>query len=126
MIHQHSALLRHAQDFFRSDLLGFYSWDQVRIANPELAPPIAADASLQDRRAAQEKREGKYLGQARLIFGNWEILIYSPNERPPLGEVILRPNEIGGPVLVSGPIDSATWAEIGKRIRTEAKMRFLG
>jgi len=122
----HTALLRHAQDFFRSDLLGLYSWDQVRIANPEVAPPIASDASLRDRREQQYKREGKYLGQARLIFGNWEILIYSPNERPPLGEVILRPNEIGGPVLVSGPIDSETWVAIGKRIRAEARMRFLG
>lgn len=126
MIHPHSALLRHAQDFFRSDLLGLYSWDQVRIANPELAAPIPAEASLHDRRAAQDKREGRYIGQARLIFGTWEILIYSPNERPPLGEVILRPNEIGGPALVSGPIDSATWAEIGQKIRKEAKMRFLG
>lgn len=126
MIHPHAALLRHAQDFFRSDLLGLYSWDQVRIANPELAPPIAPDAPLRDRREAQFRREGKYLGQARLIFGIWEILIYSPNDRPPLGEVVLRPNEIGGSVLVSGPLDSATWAEIGQKIRKEAKMRFLG
>jgi len=126
MIHPHSALLRHAQDFFRSDLLGLYSWDRVQITSPELAPPIAAEASLRDRRAARDRREGRYLGQARLIFGNWEILIYSPNERPPLGEVVLRPNEIGGAVLVSGPIDAATWAEIGQKIRKEAKMRFLG
>ncbi len=121
MIDQHAALLRHAQDFFRSDLVGLYSWDQVRIANREPAPPISAEMPLRARRDEQFKREGRYLGQARLIFGDWEILIYAPNERPPLGEVILRPNEIGGPVLVSGPIDSATWAEIGLHIRGRTK-----
>ena len=126
MIRPHESLLRHAQDFFRSDLLGLYSWDQVRIANPEVAPAIASEASVRTRRDAQYQREGRYLGQARLIFGPWEILIYSPNEKPPLGEVILRPNEIGRSILVSGPIDAATWEQIGKVIRSSIKRRFIG
>ena len=126
MIRPHESLLRHAQDFFRSDLLGIYSWDQVRIAAPEKPPTIAAEAPLKARRDEQYRREGRYVGVARLIFGPWEILIYSPNEKPPLGEVLLRPNEIGGETLVSGPIDAATWAAIGKRIRSESRLRFVG
>jgi len=122
MIHPHASLLRHAQDFFRSDLLGLYTWDQVKIANPELAPPIAPDISVRERREEQYKREGKYIGQARLIFGPWEILIYSPNEKPPLGEVQLRSSAIGGEVFVTGPLDAATWTVAGTCIRSECSL----
>ena|ERR1700694_537827 len=122
MIHPHSALLRHAQDFFRSDLLGLYSWDQVRIAPREIAMPIAPDTPVRKRREMQDHREGKYKGEARLVFGPWEILIYSPNEKPPLGEVQLRENQIGSEIFVSGPLDAATWSDIGKHIRLKYRI----
>ncbi|MFZ1154060.1 MAG: hypothetical protein WAN93_04060 [Solirubrobacteraceae bacterium] len=118
MIHAQSALLRHAQDFFRSDLVGIYSWDHVRIGEPELRVPIAPDANWKERRRQMVEREGRgrYLEQVRLTFGPWELLIYSSIEKPPLGELILRDFE-STKAVISGPLDWATWSNIGKRIR---------
>jgi len=59
---------------------------------------------------------GKYYEQVRICFKPWELLIYSSNERPPLGEVSLRDFD-NGVLLVSGPVDAATWNKIGERIR---------
>lgn len=122
MIRSHTALLRIAQDFFLSDLVGFYRWPEVKLGEPELRPSVPSTLSYRDRRAAMEAREGrgKYLEQERLIFGPWEILIYSSVERGPLGEVILRDAlDIRSPELVSGPLDPATWSRIGQFIRSQ-------
>lgn len=121
MIRTQLALLRHAQDFFRSDLVGLYHWDKdVQIDPPEKRPEIPPALSRVDRRKAQEAREGggRFLEKERLRFGPWEILLYSAQERGPLGEVTLR--QTGGVEimdLVTGPIDPATWAKIGEHIR---------
>ena len=121
MIRSQIALLRHAQDFFRSHLVGLYSWDKdVRIDPPELRQVLAPNLPFRERRRQMEAREGggKYLEQERLRFGPWEILIYSAQERGPLGEVTLR--RTGGIEvrdLVTGPLDPATWARIGEHIR---------
>lgn len=119
MIRSQTALLRHAQDFFNSDLVGLYSWDRVQIAQPERMPPIPPNAEFRERRKQMQEREGrgKYLEQVRLLFKPWEILIYSSMERPPLGEVVLRDFDTTE-ILVSGALDPATWAEIGKWIRS--------
>lgn len=127
MIRPHDALLRHAQEFFLRDLVGLYVWDQVRVAAPERAEPIAPNVSKMERRKLMQEREGRgrYLEQARMIFplpetaARWEILVYSPMERPPIGEVTLRDYE-RGQVLVDGPLDPSTWSIIGLRIREAA------
>lgn len=119
MIRTQFALLRHAQDFFNSDLVGLYRWDHVRIDPPEKRAPLIPTLSPQERRKQQESREGggRFLEQERLRFGPWEILLYSAQERGPLGEVTLRDFETAQ-VLVTGPLDPATWKKIGERIRT--------
>jgi hypothetical protein len=121
MIRTKIALLRHAQEFFRSDLLGVYSWDKdVKIDPPELREALPPNLSAPDRRRRMEAREGggKYLEKERLRFGPWEILIYSAQERGPIGEVTLRRTD-GFEVrdLVAGPLDPSTWAKIGEYIR---------
>lgn len=113
------ALLRHAQDFFRSDLVGLYFWDRdVRISAPELRPAILPNIDRRDRRREMEAREGKgkYLEQERLRFGPWEILIYSAQEKGPLGELSLR-DFASSKQLIVGPLDPATWQKIGEHIR---------
>lgn len=124
MIRSESALLRHAQDFFLSDLVGLFSWDQVKIAPPELRAVIPPNADRKTRRREMEKREGtgKYLEQVRVQFKPWELLIYSSMERGPLGEVSLRELDSGREVIV-GPLDSVTWREIGVWIRTNSHQR---
>lgn len=119
MIRTSAVLLRMAQEFFRTDLVGLYSWDRdVRIAAPERRPPILPDLPFRDRRAAMVEREGKgkWLEQERIKFGPWEILIYSATEKGPLGEVSLRDFE-SARELLSGPLDPSTWAKIGEWIR---------
>jgi hypothetical protein len=121
MIRSDSALLRHAQDFFLSDLVGLYTWGDVRIAPPEVRPGIPPNVDYRERRRQMESRVGmgRNVEQARIVFKPWELLIYSSNERPPLGEVSLREaDNINGGVLVSGPIDAATWKKIGEWIRS--------
>ncbi len=121
MIRTSMALLRHAQDFFRSDLVGIYTWDRdVRIDPPERRSVLAPNLPPAERRKQMEAREGggKYVEQERLRFGPWEVLLYSAQERGPLGEVTLR--QTGGVEirdLVTGPLDPATWKKIGEFIR---------
>jgi len=126
MIRSDSALLRHAQDFFLSDLVGLYSWGDVQIAPPEVRPGIPPNVDYRERRRQMESRVGmgRNVEQARIVFKPWELLIYSSNERPPLGEVSLREaDNINGGVLVSGPIDAATWKRIGEWIRANSHQR---
>ena len=124
MIRTDSALLRHAQDFFLSDLVGLYSWDRVEIAPPELRPSIAPNMEYRKRREEMDARRGmgKHIEQARIMFKPWELLIYSSSERPPLGEVSLRDFD-RGIALVSGPIDASTWKKIGDWIRANSHQR---
>lgn len=121
MIDSQTALLRHAQDFFASDLVGLYRWDRVKIAEPERRAPIPPNAEYRERRRQMEEREGlgKYVEQVRLLFKPWEILVYSSMEKPPLGEVMLRDFDTTE-VFVSGPLDPLTWAEIGRWIRAQS------
>ena len=127
MIRSQTMLLRHAQDFFHSDLVGLYRWDQVRIAAPELREAIPPNIDRRDRRRLMEEREGKgkYLEQERLHFGPWEILIYSAQERGPVGHISLRDFETAQE-LVTGPLDPSTWERIGEYIRTSHGQRRAG
>jgi len=125
MIRSDAALLRHAQDFFLSDLVGLYSWGDVKIAPPEERPGIPPNVDYRERRKQMEARMGmgRHVEQARIVFKPWELLIYSSNERPPLGEVSLREADINGGVLVSGPLDASTWKLIALRIRETLHQR---
>lgn len=126
MIRSQDALLRHAKEFFLRDMVGLYHWDQVQVAAPEISEPIPSNAPHKERKRLMELREGRgrYLEQARLIFplpvgtADWEILIYSSLERPPLGEVMLRDFQRQA-VLVDGPLDPSTWLLIGNRIKEQ-------
>lgn len=118
MIRPHDTLLRHAQDFFLAELVGYYNFDRAVIAPPEKRPPIPPTVDIKKRREMMVAREGlgRYLEQVRIGFPPWELLIYSAMEKPPLGEVVLRDMDYGQE-LVSGPFDPATWSKIGKWIR---------
>jgi hypothetical protein len=122
VIRSHAALLRHAQDFFLSDLVGLYSFQETRVAPPELRPAIPPDLDYRKRRAEMEKRQGlgKYIEMVRIQFLPWEILIYSAAEKPPLGEVVLREFDSGWEAM-SGPLDPATWAKIGAHLRAASQ-----
>lgn len=108
MIRSHRALLRQAQAFFLSDMVGVFDWGEVQVAPPELMPP-------EQRRDAGV---GKFREMERLSFGPWEILLCSSHEKPPLGEVSLREGGFSAGPLIVGPLDPATWRRIGEYIRS--------
>jgi hypothetical protein len=115
------ALLRHAQDFFRSDLVGLFAWDHVKIDPPQKREEIPPNVDYRERRLMMEARQGlgKFLEQERLTFGPWEILMYSSAERGPLGELILR-DKLSTAEVVRGPLDPAVWSKVGAAIRERA------
>ena len=124
MIRSQLVLLRMVEEFFRTELLslddgtGVYRWDRAKVAPPELRDPIPPNIDLRTRRRRQEEREGrsKYLEKELIGFGPWEIVVYSSAERAPLGEATLRDRD-SHQILVTGPLDVATWRMMGEHIR---------
>jgi hypothetical protein len=124
MIRTQVVLLRMVEEFFRNELLpledgsGIYRWDRARIAAPELRDPIPPNVDIKTRRRMMAEREGrgKYLEKELIAFGPWEIVVYSSAEQGPLGEATLRDRE-SHQIVVSGPLDAATWRRMGDHIR---------
>lgn len=101
-----AALFRHLQVMFETHLRGVFRFD-------DFEPYVAQDAQPETK----GKRRWAY-GKTKEIVegrvGDFEILIASPLEVPPLGRVSLR--IFDGPVLVTGPMDVTTFDLVGKAI----------
>lgn len=100
MINARSRLLRGLREFVDSRLCGLVVWDR----DVRLMPPIEAD-----RIGHRRNPEGKFKEIAGIVFGDYEILVSSPNEAGPVGTVTLR--YLRSPVIL-GPLDQATWDKI--------------
>jgi hypothetical protein len=110
MIRAHSALMRMAREFFARELAGLYSFDvNVKLRDPEMVPD-------KERR---EERQGKYRECVWLSFSPWEIGIFSSQEKPPLGQLVLRRAGIDGETVVNGPLDPLVWDNVAAVIRSE-------
>ena len=103
-----AALFRQVREFLETQAVGLYG---VR------------DVAYFVARPAEDKREGGRrfaFGREREIvegkFGEFEIVLESPNEVPPLGRLTLR--WPGGEV--DGPIDRMTFERAGAAIRGRA------
>lgn len=101
-------LSRHVQVFFETELCGLYRFDQIEIMMPEDAPRPEGWSVL------RRPPFGRHREVITVRFGLYELSVLSPNEAPPLGEVVL---ELPGDEKVSGPLDEATWKRIGTTIR---------
>jgi len=101
-----AALFRQVREFLETQAVGLYG---------------VGDVDYFVARPAEDKREGGRrfaYGKEREIvegkFGEFEIVLESPNEAPPLGRVTLR--WPGGEV--NGPIDRTTFERAGAAIRS--------
>jgi hypothetical protein len=102
-----ASLFRNLQVFFETELCGLYKWGEVAHYVPQ-----KAEAEEGKRKSAY----GKYKEIVAIRFGAYDLTVFSPQEDPPLGWIML--NLATGPILVEGPLDSVTWAQIGGCIRS--------
>lgn len=101
------SLSRHLPEFFDTELRGLYRFDQITVLPPEDAPRPEGMSHL------RRPPFGKYRELVAARFGPYDLSVYSPNERPPLGEVVLTYAD----GEISGPLDQATWQRLGAFIR---------
>lgn len=100
-------LSRHLQVFFETELRGRFRFDEISFLPAEPAP-------LPDGwHALRRPPFGKYRELIAIRFGQYDMSVASPNEKPPLGEIMLV--YPGGQEY--GPLDSITWQRIGAFIR---------
>jgi hypothetical protein len=112
MTRARAALFRHLQIFFETHLRGIHRYD-------EFAPYVAQDAEPEPGKRRWAHGKLKEIVEGR--FGDYEILLASPLEVPPLGRVSLR--AVDGGFNISGPIDSATFDRMGEAIRFHHRQR---
>lgn len=102
-----NSLSRHLPIFFDTELRGLYRYDDAQKLPPESAPHPEGMSAL------RRPPYGKYRELVEIRFGPYDLSVFSSNERPPLGEVVL----IYADGEISGPIDQATWQRLGAFIR---------
>ena len=104
-------LSRHVQVFFETELLGLYRFDQAEFAVTEEAPRPPGMSPL------RRPPFGWHREIVEVRFGTYDLSVSSPNEAPPLGEIVL----VHPDGEERGPLDDTTWKQIGTFIRTREK-----
>lgn len=112
MIRPLAALTRQAQEFFHTELVGIFRWDDVEFAPPEKQEKPEPEINTRGRRVRPERPEGKFHATVRMEFGIWRLMIDGPTERPPLGWLTLEGHE-----TIEGPLDAATWRRFAVHIK---------
>lgn len=105
MISARRALVGHLRTFFETQVAGLYGWNDV-VMHP------AEDADLDAR--GRRNPLGKHKEVVTVRFGEYELMLESPEHHPPLGRASL---EHDGRVECDGPLDMATWVMIGNLIK---------
>lgn len=105
-------LSRHLQVFFETELCGLFRFDQVEFMQPEAAPLPEGWSKL------RRPPFGRNREKVEVRFGTYDLAILSPNEVPPLGEIVLT--HAGG--VERGPLDEATWKRMGTIIRERERV----
>lgn len=103
-------LFRGLQVFFETELCGLYRWDQVAHYVPEHSEPEPGK---------RKNIYGKYKEIVVVRFGDYDLSVFSPNQDPPLGWIML--NHHHGDTLIEGPLDAVTWSKVGEFIKSQAK-----
>lgn len=105
MIQARAALYGHLRTFIERELSDLVAYDALRHgpADPEFLP---------DGRPAGRNR---FRERIRVMFGEYDLLMESTTEAPPLGRITLY--WPGG--SIEGPLDSATWRKIADHIKAQ-------
>jgi hypothetical protein len=102
-------LMRMLQGMFETHLRGLYRWGEVAFHVAE-----AADKPEGKRKQAY----GKFKEIVAIRFGDYDLTVESPNERPPLGHIVLT-----GPsgTIEIDSLDASALDQIGRRIRSQTE-----
>jgi hypothetical protein len=104
-INARRALIANAREAFAQHLMDVVGWDRVVLHQAEEAPiPEGRSRNLL----------GKWRERVVLGFDDFQVVVASSEDHPPLGLVELNH---AGTCLVSGPIDAATWAAAAKEVK---------
>lgn len=108
MLHARSLLIRQVQCFFEEKLCGLYRWQTSGNPDDELTPGVV--------RIRPPEKYPKEKGRRQLDkevvavdFGPYSLLVASPEEKPPVGNIIIFHQTLGS---LEGPLDAATWARV--------------
>lgn len=111
MIRTNDALLRQAREFFAANFAGRFS---LTLLPPEENPEVDGRRMLfADKTVPADSR---FREMVRVTFCGWELILVSSAERPPMGELVLRSQNLPGAPVVVGPLDAATWQKIRDEI----------
>lgn len=102
------------RSFFDTELCGAFTWNDIVPLSGEPAP-----------RGAHNRRNptGEYREIAGISFGDYELVVKSPEEHPPLGEVVLT---YPAGDVERGPIDAVLWKRLGTIICRRELTRIEG
>lgn len=110
------ALLRQAREMFTQQLGDLYSWHNVAVGPPEEWPESTGMSEKAAAEYAEKRRElGKYQQKVRLQFDQFEIVVNSPEQQPPLGGIVLSIAMTTG--LGYAGLDHETWKRVAGAIR---------
>ena len=109
MIRARVQLMRLLQEMFEKHLRGLYRWGQVEFHVAEQAEKLPGKS---------RQAFGKYREIVSIRFGDYDLVVESSNERPPLGHVILT-----GPTgtIEEQSLDGVVLDRIGQVIRNQQK-----
>ncbi len=113
MIHPRMSLTRIAQEFFHTHMVGIFKWDQIEHAPPD---KITKNDIALAKANGLDRPDGKFREMIRMQFGQYDLMIESANEHPPLGRILLTGR---GRDPVEGPIDPTTWTKIANHIKQD-------
>ena len=109
MISERQALLRQAQDYFHTLLLGVIDWDDVKV---DKAIPVPAVKGQRDQGKVRDLVIAHFNGFHMEMMGPFE------DDQWPLGKVKVT----HGSVSAHGPLDAVTWLRIATFIKEQKAM----
>jgi len=107
MIRGRVQLVRMLQGMFETHLRGLYRWGEIAFHVAE-----AADKPEGKRKNAY----GKFKEIVAIRFGPYDLTVESPNEKPPLGHILLTSPD---GTMEFDSLDASVLDEIGRRIRSQ-------
>jgi hypothetical protein len=113
-----ASLIHQLQGFFETRLCGLYRW-QTAGDFDDIPPPGTVRVRMAEKRPKTRGQRQLDKEVVAVDFDGYALMISSPDEVPPIGQILLFHPDHG--VLVDGPLDVVAWdaAEIAIKERQD-------